>query len=48
MTIEPVEKRIKILYGKYPGLENANYSFFLSTYFKEYYNLIIPAYVFHS
>ena len=46
MTIETVEKRIKIMYGKYPGLENANYNFFLSTYFKEYYNLIIPAYVF--
>ena len=46
MTIETVEKRIKILYGKYPGLENSNYKLFLSTYFKEYYNLIIPAYVF--
>ena len=46
MTIETVEERIKIMYGKYPGLENANYNFFLSTYFKEYYNLIIPAYVF--
>ena len=46
MTIETVEKTIKILYGKYPGLENSNYNFFLSTYFKEYYNLIIPAYVF--
>ena len=34
------------MYGKYPGLENANYNFFLSTYFNEYYNLIIPAYVF--
>ena len=46
MTIETVEKRIKILYGKYPGLENANYNFFLSIYFKEYYNLIIPGFVF--
>ena len=46
MTIETVEKIIKILYGKYLGLENANYNFFLSTYFKEYHNIIIPVYVF--
>jgi len=46
MTIETVEKRIKILYGKYPGLENANYNFFLAKYFEEYHSIIIPVYVF--
>jgi hypothetical protein len=46
MTIETVEKRIKIMYGKYPGLENANYNFFLAKYFEEYHNIIIPVYVF--
>ena len=48
MTIETVEKRIKILYGKYPGLENTRYNFFLSRYFEEYYNIIIPVYTFSS
>ena len=46
MTIETVEKRIKILYGKYPGLENSNYNFFLAKYFEEYHSIIIPVYVF--
>ena len=48
MTIETVEKTIKILYGKYPGLENTSYNFFLSRYFEEYYNIIIPVYTFSS
>jgi len=46
MTIETVERRIKILYGKYPGLENSNYNFFLAKYFEEYHHIIIPVYVF--
>ena len=48
MTIETVEKRIKILYEKYPGLEDASYNFFLSRYFEEYYNVKIPVYTFSS
>ena len=34
MTIETVEERIKIMYGKYPGLENANYNFFWQSILK--------------